>query len=374
MYEFNLHDALVLSSLSYFDVLDFNEPLSVTQFANELLISPKYMDQQRTDLYTLKTLEFLQQFNYERYHAMKIVDIFNDNNHSGLVMQVIEDEEHVYVCFRGSELLDEEYHRCGWEDWEDNLDIFLSVTAQQLLALKYFQTIDFHHKRIILLGHSKGGNLALCLSLICPAELLDQIEAVYAFNAPGINPDMLEMYQQRSSDPSYLDKLHLIENEHDVVSAFFKHLKEPIILASCYDDRNLQQLCHAHQVYAYQMDQEGFVFVKHKSRMPKLMEAAINQVFMKQSKERRIAFINDCLGYLHTNQSMPTIYTLFIQRIDKYTQIFNDISYDRLKIMEFDELFDCFKKELHTKAVNLSMKIFDVKAAVGEVLEKINIK
>lgn len=374
MYEFNARDALVLSSLSYFDVLDFNEPKPLYEFVNELLISPKYMDQQRTDLYTLKTLEFLQQFNYERYQPLMITSIFNDNKQSGLVLQVIEDDENAYVCFRGSEMLDEEYQRCGWEDWEDNLDIFLSVTAQQLLALKYVQSHDFHGKKITLLGHSKGGNLALCLSLICSDELLEQIDAVYAFNAPGINPDMLAAYKKRSEDQGYLDKLHLYENENDVVSAFFMHLKEPLIIASSYDDRNLQQLCHAHQVYGYKMDQNEFVFVTQKSRMPKLMEAAINNIFMKQSKERRAAFINDCLSYLKTNHTMPDIYPLFVKRIEKHTQIFNDISYNKLKIIEFDELIDRFKQELHMKAMTLTSKIFDVKSAVGELLEKMNIK
>lgn len=374
MYEFNARDALVLSSLSYFDVLDFNEPKALYEFVNELLISPKYMDQQRTDLYTLKTLEFLQQFNYERYQSLIITDIFNDNKQSGLVLQVIEDEENAYVCFRGSEMLDEEYQRCGWEDWEDNLDIFLSVTAQQLLALKYVQNHDFHGKKITLLGHSKGGNLALCLSLICSDALMEQIEGVYAFNAPGINPDMLTAYKKRSEEQDYLEKLHLYENENDVVSAFFMHLKEPQIIASTYDDRNLQQLCHAHQVYGYKLDQNDFVFVKQKSRMPKLMEAAINNIFMKQSKERRAAFINDCLTYLKTNHTMPEIYPLFVKRIEKHTQIFNDISYNKLKVIEFDELFERFKQELHTKAMNFTSKILDVKSAVGDLLEKMNIK
>ena len=95
MFEFNDIDALILSSLSYFDVLDFKEPLSVTDFAHELLVSPKYMDQQRTDLYTLKTLEFLQQFAFERYQSLMITDVFNDNKQSGLVMQKIEDDDHV---------------------------------------------------------------------------------------------------------------------------------------------------------------------------------------------------------------------------------------------------------------------------------------
>ena len=44
--------------------------------------------------------------------------------------------------------------------------------------------------------------------------------------------------------------------------------------------------------------------------------------------------------------------------------------YQRFKVIEFDELIDRFKKELHTKAMNLSMKIFDVKTAVGELIEK----
>lgn len=81
---------------------------------------------------------------------------------------------------------------------------------------------------------------------------------------------MLAAYKQRADDLDYLAKLHLIENENDVVSAFFMHLKEPEIIASCYDDRNLQQLCHAHQVYAYKLDQHGFVSAKQKSRMPEI--------------------------------------------------------------------------------------------------------
>ena len=51
MFEFNDIDALILSSLSYFDVLDFKEPLSVTDFAHELLVSPKSVSYTHLDVY-----------------------------------------------------------------------------------------------------------------------------------------------------------------------------------------------------------------------------------------------------------------------------------------------------------------------------------
>ncbi len=370
MYDFNVKDALLLSALSYFDILDADKEQSVNEFASQLLYSPRYMDQQRTDLYTLKTLEFLQQFRYDRYETLRITDTLNDNKKSGLVLFVAEDKHDAYVCFRGSEMLDEEYHRCGWEDWEDNFDIFLSVTRQQLLALNYVQNHDFHGKSVTLLGHSKGGNLALCLSLICTEEMLRQIKAVYTFNAPGINPDMLAAYEQRIRRVDYLEKLHVIENEHDVVSSMFKHIKDPLILTSLYNDRNIQQLCHDHQVYAYKLENGEFCVAKGKSRMPKLVEGMINTIFMKQSKEKRIALINEAVSYLHTNDSMAEIYPKLVARIGKYTRIFNDVSYAHVKVMEFDELMTRFRDELHTRALNLSKKIFDVKSAISDLFDK----
>lgn len=357
MFEFNRFDALVFSVLAYFDILDFKNPLPLGQFADELLHSEKYMDQQRTDLYTLKCLEFSKQFNYERYADFMITDYLNDNNHTGLVITKIENADHIYLLFRGSEFLDDEYGRCAWEDWRDNLEIFITVTAQQLKALNYLNQMQTNGKKIVLLGHSKGGNLAMVLSLVCSDEILASIDKVYAFNAPGINNDMLKTYAFRAEDEAYLNKLEIYENEHDAVSSFFNHLKKATILASVQDNLNLRKMFHNHQLYSISIKENELIEANDKSMVPKLCDYFINQVFVKLPKESVDGIIKEMMEYFNSHYSVDELYHIFLYHIGKYTRMFDELNYEQIKEVEFETLIDNLKQDLFGKASEFKERI-----------------
>ena len=364
MFEFNKMDALIFSLLSYFDIFDYEQGMELTTFADHLLHDPQYMEQQKTDLYTLECLEFAKSFDYSRYTGFKITDYVNLNNQSGLALMCFENETTMYICLRGSEFLDKEYHRCGWEDWKDNIAIFQKVTWQQLQAIDYLNQLPTH-KKIVLLGHSKGGNLSLFLSLTCSEERLAQIEHVYTFNAPGINEVMMSDYAHRAKDEAYLDKLTLFENEHDTVSSLFLHLKEPIYLSSINDNRNLQQMYHNHQLYAIKME-DDLIEAKGKSYIPKLVDSFINQLFVRLPQ----SMINDVLSlwndYIESDYGMDELYHIFLYHIGKYTHIFDELDYAQIKEIEFETIFITLKKETANEIASIPKLISHVIESIKE--------
>ena len=79
----------------------------------------------------------------------------------------------------------------GWR--EDFRMAFLTPVPAQKRAEEYLlETASDFGGRIILGGHSKGGNLALWAGLNAPDEICDRIEKIYNFDGPGFLDDVWE--------------------------------------------------------------------------------------------------------------------------------------------------------------------------------------
>ncbi len=78
----------------------------------------------------------------------------------------------------------------GWK--EDFLLATEKPLACQLDARKYFlNELHFSNKPIILVGHSKGGNLASFVYFSTTEEERKRIKAVYSFDGPGFSKEMI---------------------------------------------------------------------------------------------------------------------------------------------------------------------------------------
>lgn len=61
-------------------------------------------------------------------------------------------------------------------------------------ALRYLKNFFAHHpkQKVILAGHSKGGNLAIYAASQIEQSLQNQITAVYTFDAPGLHQELTQ--------------------------------------------------------------------------------------------------------------------------------------------------------------------------------------
>ena len=92
----------------------------------------------------------------------------------------------VFVAFRGT---DETL--VGWK--EDFNLCYMEETEGQSLAVDYLRRhFGNTHLRLLVGGHSKGGNFAIFASAFSGQEIRDQIEIVYTNDGPGFRDNVTE--------------------------------------------------------------------------------------------------------------------------------------------------------------------------------------
>ncbi len=118
----------------------------------------------------------------------------------------------IYVVYRGT----------GDGKWIDNAEgLMQEKSFVQQKAQEYFDYViekyNGNINRVVVSGHSKGGNLAQYVTLM--AKYADLIKACYSFDGQGFSKEALEMFKKKWKD-EYEDRLKImysINGENDYV-------------------------------------------------------------------------------------------------------------------------------------------------------------
>lgn len=102
------------------------------------------------------------------------------------------DEGRAAVVFRGTD--------DSIAGWREDLGLaYLDEIPAQGLAVEFLDAVakKYPEKRFFVVGHSKGGNLALYASVNCDERVGRRIVRVYCYDGPGISRVMLESEKYR---------------------------------------------------------------------------------------------------------------------------------------------------------------------------------
>lgn len=134
--------------------------------------------------------------------------------------------ETVYVVYRGT----------GDGEWLDNgLGLTLEATTQQERAVDYFErAMDrgqfTEDNRIIITGHSKGGNKAQFVTMTSSGDYERLIDKCISVDGQGFSTEAVKKWQKEYDLGEYqarINKLHGINGENDFVSALGNSLIPP---------------------------------------------------------------------------------------------------------------------------------------------------
>lgn len=126
------------------------------------------------------------------------------------------DKDTLYVVYRGT----------GDGEWPDNgIGMTEAVTTQQEHALQYFEevidTTDAEKdQRIVVTGHSKGGNKAQFVTM--ETRYGDRIDACYSVDGQGFSPQAVKRWKNKYGTSGFEErtgKIQGIHGENDYVSA-----------------------------------------------------------------------------------------------------------------------------------------------------------
>ena len=120
----------------------------------------------------------------------------------------------------------------GWkEDFKMMIDGHVPCLEH---SCDYLNMVGEHSKKIIVLGHSKGGMEALYAAAFAKRKVRNKIIDAYSFDGPGYPKDVIES----KNFISMLDRMHLIVPNGGLVGRLFLNPVEPKIVPSSYRGLN----------------------------------------------------------------------------------------------------------------------------------------
>ena len=203
---FNELDALIFSQLSYV-LIDgalsnsFEEKKTLRQLTIDFKNLPDF--ESRIDIGFLindRTTDFLFAVaNTERFGNIEVCgfrNIFSEENVGQFAAMTFLLGKDVIISYRGTDDT-----IIGFE--EDFRISYIDQIPAQKDALDYFRDAKdvFPRAKFTLVGHSKGGNLAVNTAVKCDKKLRKRIEAIYNFDGPGFKKEFFETEEYLEIEP-----------------------------------------------------------------------------------------------------------------------------------------------------------------------------
>lgn len=168
----------------------------------------------------------------------------------------------------------------GWK--EDFNMTYLSPVPSQLSAVHYLENIGAQTTGpLYIMGHSKGGNLAVYSSTFCNPQLIQRIQTIYNFDGPGFTPPVLEEVQHQHIK----EKIMTFIPEQSIVGTFLETTGKVHSVKS----QNISFL--QHNGFSW-MIWDGHFLLSQFPKEPKRLDASVNKWILDLDMEQRKLFVD----------------------------------------------------------------------------------
>ena len=275
-------DALLLAELSYLKmagiVPGFNKGQGVSwrdiaehPDVEQLFTDPIYGKDHRR-VFSL----VLRSSRYQNVRVNYYVEWFNEETQVQFsAVTFLLGKTSVYVAYRGT---DESI--IGWKE-DFNMAYMKSIPSQRR-ALAYLKGVArYTQGRLILGGHSKGGNLAIYAGTNGPKEIQKRIRRIYSFDGPGFQKSF---YENRGF-VRIQDRYCKIVPEESLVGMLFANYRNYRIVES------YRTGFGQHDLLQWKIRNGRFMYRKDLNRKSKRQAAIFNAWFNSLSGEQVFVFV-----------------------------------------------------------------------------------
>lgn len=173
--------------------------------------------------------------------------------------------------------------------WKENFNmIFTFPTEAQKASVEYLDNVAKWGKEIYVIGHSKGGNLAMYSAIHASKSDFRRIVKVINFDGPGFTEDI----EMNKRNINRFKKIYLYIPQTSIVGRLFKHYENEIIVNS-----NTIGL-HQHDLLSWQISYNGFKRESERTKDSFYIENKINSMLDKMPPIVREEFVEICYGFL----------------------------------------------------------------------------
>lgn len=175
---FNQMDAMLFACLVYLPIKSFSENKSYKDFVS---YAYTFYKDDYSGVMKPSSFALLNKIKTSKRYENIIISNFKNvrNNDTQFGAMSVRFNDNLLIAFKGSD--------SSLISWIENLRLnYQYPTYTQSKGIKYAkENILDSDKNVYLVGHSKGGNLAMCAGMEIPSGLRDKVKVIYNFDGPG---------------------------------------------------------------------------------------------------------------------------------------------------------------------------------------------
>ena len=290
--EFNEIDNLILARFSYFP---FDKIIRKNEIATIKELSRRFSNQDVTKLPILWKDDvelFPLMGNSKRFGGMLATQYINkidaEQEKQFSAITVLMPNDIIYVSYRGTDNT-----IVGWK--EDFNMSFKSHIASQISAKQYLEEIakEYPSSKIIIGGHSKGGNIAVYAATFASKDVKDRIINVYNNDGPGFCEDVIETPEYQE----ILPRVHTYIPQSSIIGRLMNHKEKYTIVES------VQKGIMQHDLYSWQVLGKEFVTLKKLTNESEFIDKTIKDWLENVEPEKREQVIDAVFEILNTTEA-----------------------------------------------------------------------
>ena len=237
-----------------------------------------------------------------------------------------------YISFRGTDM-----SLVGWK--EDFNMSFMQNIPSQLEAVKYLNEVGSRYfGKLIIGGHSKGGNLAVYASMFCKERVKRKIVEIVNADGPGFDESIFNTENYINT----LEKVKTYIPQSSIIGRLLEHDEDYEIIHST--QKGLMQ----HDIYSWQVNTKNLVRIPNLTNNSQIVNKVVRDWLKNTTQEQRKNFVNIIYDVLVATEA-KNVHDFGIDTLKKVATVIK--SYKNIEKEERKEI-EAMIKLLFESAIN----------------------
>lgn len=268
-------DYVIFSQFGHVDLSDLDdEGAKIIDCADNLLF-----DEEQDTLGLILPKDIIPMFRLAaskpRYSGIKVgyyrnlVDEDKESHFVALTMDLNKRSRCVIFSGTGDKII-------GWK--ENFLMVYRHPVTAQSLALEYVEESCGNYRgEITIVGHSKGGNLAIYAATKCNKSIKKRIKQVLSLDGPGFNSD----FYHSDEYVDIADRVTELVPQNAVIGKLFEHSGKFTVI------RSSQSGLFQHDCFSWEVRDDSFIYLDDIEEAAKETDLAVKEILNSYDEEHR---------------------------------------------------------------------------------------
>ena len=281
-------DGLLIATLSY---LDFHGSRDRKGWTLEEMARLELLQEGSSSSFAGRKAVFEAMASGERFrgcrlhHAIAMTDPEIGMQFSALCMDLPDGT--VCVAFRGTDNT-----IVGWRE-DFNMAFTTRVPAQEAAILYLTRAAALSGRKLRLVGHSKGGNLAVYAAAFATKKVQDRIESVWTYDGPGMNRETA----QAEGFQRIREKIHSFIPQTSIIGLLMEYYDPYTVV------RSTASGISQHDPMSWKVYGPRFETLPSVDQTAIVVRDTLHEWLQNSTPEQRAAFVDALFGMVETTKA-----------------------------------------------------------------------